>query len=407
MASASGTLRDAIVELLSSEDAAMSAKEVASGLIASGRSVSVSSVRSCLSTHTPSAFERAERGRYCLPCSVSQSSARNLRGSEFIYDKATLLHADSFEWLSQQKQRSIHAVVTDPPYGLLEYTPKEQVKLRSGKGGVWRIPPSFDGHKRSPLPRFTVLGEDHLTALHGFFERLASSLLRVCVPGANVIVASNPLLSHIVAGAMVEGGLELRGTLVRLVMTMRGGDRPKNAHEEFTDVSVMPRSQWEPWLVLRTPLEGRVQDNLRNWGTGGFRRISNIQPFGDVVKSAPTSGSERKIAPHPSLKPQAFMRQIVRGSLPLGKGVVLDPFAGAASTLAAANAVGYQSVGIEIDPEYVDVARSALPALSQFRIAEIDPILPELCDASSVKCRGSGSQLAARIPPEVRLRHIS
>jgi hypothetical protein len=47
------------------------------------------------------------------------------------------------------------------------------------------------------------------------------------------------------------------------------------------------------------------------------------------------------------LKPQAFMRQIVRAALPLGEGVVLDPFMGGGSTIAAAVAVGYASVGVE------------------------------------------------------------
>jgi len=37
-------------------------------------------------------------------------------------------------------------------------------------------------------------------------------------------------------------------------MTMRGGDRPKAAHEEFKDVSVMPRSMWEPWVLFRKPI---------------------------------------------------------------------------------------------------------------------------------------------------------
>ena len=60
------------------------------------------------------------------------------------------------------------------------------------------------------------------------------------------------------------------GEIVRLVMTMRGGDRPKSAHVEFSGVSVMPRSMWEPWLLFRKPLEGRVQDNLCKWGTGGL-----------------------------------------------------------------------------------------------------------------------------------------
>lgn len=182
-----------------------------------------------------------------------------------------------------------------------------------------------------------------------------------------MIVATNPLLHHIVASAMSEGGLELRGSIARLTMTMRGGDRPKNAHEEFDEVSVMPRSQWEPWVVLRRPLEGRVQDNLRKWKTGGFRRPSDDKPFGDVIKSAPTSAAERAIAPHPSLKPQDFMRQVVRGSLPLGEGIVVDPFAGSGSTLAAANAVGYESIGVEADPKFVRLAADAIPKLGSLR----------------------------------------
>ena len=43
---------------------------------------------------------------------------------------------------------------------------------------------------------------------------------------------------------------------------------------------------------------------------------------------------------------------------------MLDPFCGAASTLAAANAVGYRSIGIEKDPHYYRIAGKALPQLS-------------------------------------------
>ena len=178
-------------------------------------------------------------------------------------------------------------------------------------------------------------------------------------------MASNPLLSFIVAKALADAGLERRGELVRLTMTMRGGDRPKNAEDEFNSVSVMPRSMWEPWLLFRRPLSGRVQDNLRKWGTGGFRRIGPDKPFGDVIKSSPTGRSEKAIANHPSLKPQAFMRQVVRAVLPLGKGVLVDPFAGSGATLAAAEAVGYESKGVERDETYYKMACSAFPRLSR------------------------------------------
>jgi DNA modification methylase len=284
---------------------------------------------------------------------------------DFAWGSTRLYRNDCLKWLALQPPCSVHGVVTDPPYGLVEYSDTEQVKLRAGRGGVWRIPPSFDGHRRSPLPRFTTLTDANLRELRRFFANWADALLPVLVPGAHVVVASNPLVSYLVADAIVSAGFERRGEIVRLVQTMRGGDRPKNAHEEFPDVSVMPRSQWESWLLFRKPIEGRVSDNLRKWGTGGLRRVSDKLPFGDVIRSAPTSSKERQIANHPSLKPQAFLRQVVRAVLPMGEGVVLDPFAGSGSTLAAAEVVGYQSIGVEKDEHYVCLARRAIPRLAK------------------------------------------
>jgi DNA modification methylase len=372
MARAPGTIRDSIVGYLSALGRDASASEISQAVTLQIGAVSPSSVRSYLNLNVPHVFERSGRGRYRLKANGRSFTCRPEFSRIVIVNKARLYQADCFEWLGDREPASVHAVVTDPPYGLVEYTKKEQAKLRNGKGGVWRIPPSFDGHRRSPLPRFTVLKDEDKKELHLFFNRLGVLLARVVVPGANVIVASNPLLSHIVASAMSEAGLELRGYIVRLTMTMRGGDRPKNAHEEFDGVSVMPRSMWEPWVVFRRPLDGRVQDNLRRWKTGGFLRPSSERPFGDVISSSPTPQRERKIAAHPSLKPQAFLRKVVRAALPLGEGVVLDPFAGSGSTLAAANAIGYQSIGVESDARYVSVATRAIAKLGSLR--HVDPI---------------------------------
>ena len=367
-----GEVRDAIMTVLSAKPEGATVLEIeerVSGLIGDA---APSSIRSYLRLNTPSIFVRPARGLYAL----KESSGLGYRASgqsvakdwpSFSLGRATLVNADCLEWLKAQSANSIHAVVTDPPYGLVEYSEGEQEKLRNGKGGVWRIPPSFDGSKRSPLPRFTVLSPRDIEALEQFFYEWGRVLVPVLVPGGNVVVASNPLLSHVVSRGLARGGLERRGEIVRLVMTMRGGDRPKAAHEEFPHVSVMPRSMWEPWLLFRKPIEGRVQDNLRKWKAGGFRRPSAERPFGDVIASSPTHKSERALAPHPSLKPQAFMRILVRGVLPLGEGLVLDPFAGSGSTLAAAEAVGYQSVGVEKDAEYFDMARRAIPRLIGFK----------------------------------------
>jgi site-specific DNA-methyltransferase (adenine-specific) len=295
--------------------------------------------------------------------------AKDTKTQPFRIGHTELHTADCLDWLGNRAEKSIAAVVTDPPYGLHEYSDKHLAKLRAGKGGVWRKPPSFDGNQRAPLPRFTTMSASDLTSLHEFFTTWATTLFPALLPGGHVILACNPLVSPYISMALNKAGLERRGEIVRLVQTMRGGDRPKNAHEEFDDVSVMARAQWEPWLVYRRPIETRtVADNLRKYKTGGLRRISDAQPFGDVIRSSPTPKKEREIAPHPSLKPQSFLRAVVRASLPLGEGIVLDPFAGAGSTLAAAEALGYQSIGIERDPVYAELARGAIAKLSQLTV---------------------------------------
>lgn len=117
--------------------------------------------------------------------------------------------------------------------------------------------------------------------------------------------------------------------------------------------------------MMRNPPEGTVAENLREYGTGGWRRTEDGKPFGDVIKAAPARGRERELAPHPSIKPQALMRQLVRASLPTGKGTILDPFAGSGSTLSAAAAMGLRAVGCEQDDEFFELASRAIPQVAR------------------------------------------
>jgi site-specific DNA-methyltransferase (adenine-specific) len=216
----------------------------------------------------------------------------------------------------------------------------------------------------------TLGGEDvkskERERLTDFFKAFASQASRILVPGGHLVIAANPLLSTTVFAACETSGMEKRGELIRVIKTLRGGDRPKGAEKEFSGVSVMPRSSWEPWGLFRKPIsEKTVAANLRKWGTGGFRRISDDEPFRDLFECAPAPKNERALAPHPSLKPQKLMRYIVNGVLPLGKGIVYDPFSGSGSTLAAAAHLGLAAVGTERDVLYFEIAAKAIPKLAR------------------------------------------
>jgi site-specific DNA-methyltransferase (adenine-specific) len=282
-------------------------------------------------------------------------------------------NADAFEWLRKQRANSFHAVVSDPPFGIVEYSSHELRKRKNGRG-IWRLPNSFDGAKRQPMPRFTVLDDHDRMGVLAFHLKLAPELHRVLVPGAHVMIASQCLVSHLVAQAFCMAGFEARGQIIRIVKTLRGGDRPKFGEKKYKEVSVIPRSNYEPWLLFRKPCEGRVAKNLRRFKTGALRRPAVDTPFADCIQVPPARKQERSIANHPSIKPQALMRQLVRASLPLGKGVILDPFMGSGSTIAAAKKLNLKSVGVELDPHYFRLAKRAIPKLAKFSNgAEVHP----------------------------------
>lgn len=286
--------------------------------------------------------------------------------------------ADCFDWLKNIPENSIHAIVTDPPYGVKEYEDEQLEKRSNGVGGIWRIPPSFDGNVRAPLPRFTALNSRERESLYEFFRDWARLVVRALRPGAHVFIASNAFISQLTFPALVEGGLEFRGELVRVVRTLRGGDRPKNAEKEFPDVSSMPRGCYEPWGILRKPMpEGMtVAECLRRFQTGGLRRGVDGKPFCDVIVSERTPSREREIANHPSLKPQSFLRPLVYAALPLGNGILVDPFSGSGSTIAAAEAVGITAIGVERLPEYYQMSLTAIPKLKALPVSAVARQLP-------------------------------
>ncbi len=274
------------------------------------------------------------------------------------------------DWIAAADENSVHAIVTDPPYGVKEYESDQIDKLQHGnRGGTWRLPPVLNGVERAPLPRFTALSPKERASLTTFFTAWAAACLRVVRPGGHMIVASNSFLSLDVFSAISSSGWEFRGQVIRLVSTLRGGDKPKLHEAEFPLVCSLPRGSYEPWGLFRKalPPKMRAGECLREWGTGGLRCRKDGGQFLDVIPSERTPKDERALSNHPSLKPLALMRQFVYAALPVGEGLILDPFSGSGSTIAAAELEGLNAVGIERNPGYFGGSLEAVPALVALR----------------------------------------
>ena len=75
--------------------------------------------------------------------------------------------------------------------------------------------------------------------------------------------------------------------------------------------------------------------------------------------------------------------------MPLGKGIVLDPFMGGGSTIAAAVSVGYESIGPEHDPAFFERASSEFRSsllMATGRAMRTPVILPLSATNKGLRC---------------------
>jgi len=303
-----------------------------------------------------------------------------------------LVRADALKLLRQLPERSVDAVVTDPPYG------------------IGFAEQSWDSG------RMTVGAEFQQWAMSW-----AGELRRVLKPGAHLVAFGAPRTVHRLTTGIEDAGLEVRDLLLWLYGSGMVKGRHFSGHR-----STLLKPSYEPVVLARAPLDGTTPATLQRWGTGalnageaglrddlrgtnrpgrwpanvGLVHRQRCEPQGcsascpvatldehagrEVSRyfyAAKASGEERdaglddltkttthvlrrggdreRANVHPTVKPLSVMRWLIRLCVPPG-GVVLDPFAGSGSTGCAALLEGRQFLGIEREVAYVEIARRRL-----------------------------------------------
>ncbi len=135
--------------------------------------------------------------------------------------------------------------------------------------------------------------------------------------------------------------------------------RPRIPAKQATTVTHRHAPTWE---IVRGDCIQAMKDMTRSGRS--FHSIVTDPPFhltesqrrfvtgnADRPKSAKASKAERMGSGHPTVKPLALVRWLVRMVTPPG-GTVLDPFAGTGTTGEAALLEGHSSVLVEMDGQY-------------------------------------------------------
>ena len=83
----------------------------------------------------------------------------------------------------------------------------------------------------------------------------------------------------------------------------------------------------------------------------------------------PENRTRQQTNNHPTVKPVDLMRYLCRLVTP-PKGIVLDPFMGSGTTGIAANLEGFNFIGIDMEEEYVEIARARIAHSGEYVITK-------------------------------------
>lgn len=212
--------------------------------------------------------------------------------------KNQLILGDCLDELRKIPSDSIDCILTDPPYG---------ISYRSGHTGSRKI------------------ANDDLLFVWWLFDAY-----RVLKPGGTLVCFTDPKTQHQWRSAILWAGFDVRSQLVWYknhfgAGDLKGGFAPQH---EVAWYAVKGKHQWW-WLGLE-----------------GWKRLSSVLPYRKPLYNDKTDARF-----HPTQKPVDMFEDLVKHCCPPG-GIVLDPFAGSATTLLAAKKQERDWIGIEMDSEY-------------------------------------------------------
>jgi len=273
----------------------------------------------------------------------AQTIQAEARASDHLKTSAILKLGDARElgWIEDE---SVHLVVTSPPYWTLKKYNDHPAQL----GDVADYESFLDELDRVWQHAFRVLVPG---------GRLVCVVGDVCLSrrefGRHVVM---PLHSDIAVRCRKIGFDNLNPIIWHKIA---------NANFEVEGNSTFLGKPYEPNAIIKNDIEFILMERK----PGGYRKPTEKQrslsmiskgDFEEWFRQIWTLGGE-STKKHPAPYPLELAHRLVSMFSFVGD-TVLDPFAGSGTTLLAASRVGRNSIGVEIDPEYGQMAASRLRA---------------------------------------------
>jgi len=241
---------------------------------------------------------------------------------------------------------------------------------------------NMGGHYTTAASQPAIMTREHLEACRHLLGEVPEWVERECdirsiesqtLKNREVVGRKRVNGEHGTAGGYANGIASVWGHDVTVSRTVNITAPATEAAKQWAGWGTSVRPALEPITWARKPLIGTVAANVLQYGTGavnvdgckvdGERLPANlihdgseeaVSLLGEADRyfyCAKADASERRNSKHPTIKPVALMRYLVRLVTPPG-GLVLDPFGGSGTTAEAARLEHCRFLLMELNPEY-------------------------------------------------------
>ena len=235
-----------------------------------------------------------------------------------------LYRGDALEVLARLPDESVDCVWTDPPYLL-------------SNGGVTCFAGRRVSVNKGDWDQSRGVEEDHQ-----FNVAWTAACRRVLKPAGTIWVSGTLHVYPSVGMALVRNGFRLLNDII----WEKPNPPPNLGCRTFTHSTE---------VILWASKSAKGSPHRYTFNYDEMRRENGGKQMKTVWRMKAPSAVEKRFGKHPTQKPLGLIERCLRASTNEGD-VVLDPFAGSGSTGVAALELGRRFIGIEIDPEFVDVS---------------------------------------------------
>lgn len=297
-----------------------------------------------------------------------------MKEGEFRFDR--ILHQDCLAGIGDIPFESVHAVVTDIPYGIgaddwdVLHSNTNSAYLGASPAQI-KANQAFK-RRGKPLNGWSAADREISKEYEVWCVEWLQRVYPTLKPGASLLIFAGRRYSHRLMSALEDTGYTVKDQIawikpqaihraqrISVVYEKRGDQENAEAWAGWRLGNLRPRFEPIIWATKPYKIGTTIADNALVHGVGAYypKALERFTHDSSNVIEVGMSRDEEKI--HPTQKPLALMAGLIELVTKPGQ-VVLDPFAGSATTLVAAKRSGRHFIGFERDKNYFESATARL-----------------------------------------------